>query len=183
MVIVPAIGWRGGALRRVSMLGACGGLFFGIPAWLDSGLLVAGVVVFVVMGAASGVWMSRRMVRYWPGSRALSGPRREAVVAAARRGHRIDDDSLAPAVDDYRQALHAAADHGRPWRWLLVAVLIVGVGSTLWDTTHGSVGNAVASVIYLVVIGLELFYWPKRTEVLLANADRAATMAGQSTRD
>lgn len=164
------------------MLGVCGGLFFGIPAWLDSGMLIAGAVVFVVLGAVSGVWIARRMTKYWPGASALSAAQREAVVAAARRGDRIDRGAgLAPAVDAYRHALHAAAERGRPWRWFLVVVLLVAVGSTLWDATHGSPGNAIASVIYLAVVGLELFYWPKRTEVLLANADRAATLAWQDT--
>lgn len=161
------------------MLGACGGLFFGVLAWLDSGMLLAGAVVFVVLGAASGGWIARRMVGYWPGSCELNGSQRKAVVAAARRGDRIGDKGLAPAVDEYRQALQAAADKGRPWRWVVVAVLLVGIASTLWDTTHGSLGNAVASVIYLVVVALELFYWPKRTEALLANADRAVVLASQ----
>lgn len=165
------------------MLGACGGVCFGVLAWLDSGMFVAGVVVFVVMGAASGVWIAHRMVKYWPGSTELSGLQCEAVVAAARRGDGIDDASLALAVQGYRDALHAAADQGRPWRWVVVAVLLVGVGSALWDATHGSVGNAVASALYLVVAGLELFYWPKRTEVLLANADRAAALARQGTQE
>ena len=168
-------------MRRVLTIGACGGLFFGVSAWLDSGMLIAGAVVYVVMGAISGAWIASRMTKYWPGSRELSGAQRETVVAAARRGDRIGSAGLAAAVDDYRHALHAAADRGRPWRWLLVAVLLVAVGSTLWDATHGSPGNAMASVIYLAVVGLELFYWPKRTEVLLGNADRAATMAWQDT--
>jgi hypothetical protein len=50
----------------------------------------------------------------------------------------------------------------------------------LWDAVHGSAGNAVASVVYLVVLGLELFWWPKRREGLLSNADRATAMARQA---
>ena len=179
--MVPAIVWRGGVLRRVLMSGVCGGLFFGVLAWLDSGMLIAGAVVFVVMGAGAGVWTAHRMARYWPGSMELSGAQRQAVVAAARRGDRIGGVGLASAVDEYRLALHAAADNGRPWRWVLVVVLLVGIGSTLWDATHGSPGNAIASVIYLTVVVLELRYWPKRTAALLANADRAATLARQGT--
>jgi hypothetical protein len=36
------------------------------------------------------------------------------------------------------------------------------------------------SVIYFVALLIELFWWPKRREQLLANADRAAEMARQS---
>jgi hypothetical protein len=41
----------------------------------------------------------------------------------------------------------------------------------------GSWGNAVASFIYLVMLLLELFWWPKRRDQLLANADRASDIA------
>jgi hypothetical protein len=35
----------------------------------------------------------------------------------------------------------------------------------------------VASGIYLVLLLIELFWWPKRRDRLLANADRAAEIA------
>jgi hypothetical protein len=38
----------------------------------------------------------------------------------------------------------------------------------------------VASCIYLALLGIELFWWPKRQEQLLSNADRAAEMARQT---
>jgi hypothetical protein len=41
----------------------------------------------------------------------------------------------------------------------------------------GSWGNAAASVIYLVIILLEVFWWPGREAPLLTNADRAAALA------
>ena len=50
----------------------------------------------------------------------------------------------------------------------------------MWDAVYGSWGNAVASGIYLVLLFIELFWWPKRMERLLANADLAAEMAGQT---
>ena len=56
-------------------------------------------------------------------------------------------------------------------------VLIVAVGSAVWDTAFGSWGNAIASAIYLVMLAVEVFWWPKRQRQLLANADRAAEMA------
>jgi hypothetical protein len=54
------------------------------------------------------------------------------------------------------------------------------VGTALWDTAFGSVRNGVASCIYLALLGIELFWWPKRQEQLLSNADRAAEMARQT---
>jgi len=41
----------------------------------------------------------------------------------------------------------------------------------------GTWGNAVASAIYLVLLLIELFWWPKRQKLLLTNADRAADIA------
>ena len=74
--------------------------------------------------------------------------------------------------------MHAAVEKGRPFRWLLLLVLVVGVAMAVWDSVFGSWGNAVASGIYLVVLLIELFWWPKRRDRLLMNADRAAEMAG-----
>jgi hypothetical protein len=119
------------------------------------------------------------MARYWPGARDLSGDGRVAVVYAVRHGDRIGDPALAPAVADYSRGLHAAADSGRRWRWVIVFVLVVAVVMTLWDAVFGSWGNAVASLVYLTLVGLELFWWPKRLAALLANADQSATMARQ----
>jgi hypothetical protein len=177
--MVPALVWRGGPVRRGATVGGCAGLFFGVLAWLDSGMLLSGAIVFVVLGVGGGFWMARRMTRYWPGATELSGVQRVAVVAAARRGDRIGDDSLAPAVVDYGRGLHAAAEDGRPWRWVIVFVLVVAVAMALWDAVHGSLGNIIVSVVYLVLACLELFWWPRRSDELLANADRAAAMARQ----
>lgn len=140
-------------------------------------MLLAGVVVLVTLGVASGIWVPRRMVKYWPDSRVLDGAQRVAVVDAARRGHRIGDQNLGPAVAGYNRGLHAAAEHARPLRWVIVAVLIIAIGAAAWDAVQGSVGNAVVSVIYLLLAALELFWWPRHTAELLANAARAAAMA------
>ncbi|UNB54061.1 hypothetical protein [Mycolicibacterium sp. YH-1] len=179
MVSIPAVVWRGGPIRRGVTVGASIGLLLGALAWLDSGMLIAGVIVLVVVGIGSGFWTGRRMTQYWPGSHELSGAQREQVVAAARRGHHVGDGALAPAVVDYSRGLHAAAEKGERLRWVIVFVLVVAVVTALWDAVLGSWGNAVASLVYLVLVGLELFWWPKRRAELLANADRAAAMARQ----
>jgi hypothetical protein len=177
MVTVPAFVWRGGFFRRALMVGATVGLFLGALAWLDSGILLAGVVVLVILGTFFGVWMPRRMARYWPAAKQLRGADRVAVARAARRGERIADVRLAQALIDYTNGLHSAAERARPFRRLVWLVLIVAMGSAVWDTVFGSLGNGVASGIYLVALLVELFWWPKRQDQLLANADRAAAIA------
>lgn len=130
--------------------------------------------MLVVVGTFYGVWMARRMARYWPGAKDLTGEQRVAVARAARRGEHIDDARLSQPVIDYSRALHAAAETGRWLRWVLVFVLAVGVGVAVWDFEFGTWGNAAASAIYLVAIAGELFLMPKWQAQLLANADRAA---------
>lgn len=175
--------WRGGFILRALMIGGAAGVFLGALAWIDSGFLLAGVLVLVIIGVFYGIWMPRRMARYWPRARQLNSNDRVAVVRAARRGERIDDPRLAQSVIDYSEGLHAAAEQARPLRWVLVFVLCVAVATAVWDTVFGSWGNAVASCIYLVMLLIELFWWPKRQERLLANADRAKEMASQQLPD
>ena len=177
MVTVPAFVWRYGPLLRGVILGVAAGVFFGALAWLDSGFLMIGLIVFVMLCVFYGVWMSRRMARQWPTAKQLSGPQRERVARAARRGEPIDDPALAPALTGYRDGLHEAAEQARLLRWLVWFVLIVAVGTAVWDAAFGSWGNAIVSVIYLVLLVLEVFWWPKRQRQLLANADRAAEMS------
>ena len=179
MVTVPAFAWRGGFFRRALTIGPAVGIAVGALAWLDSGFLLSGVIVLVIIGVFYGIWMPRRMARYWPRAKQLTGDERVTVVHTARRGERIDDARLTHAVVEYSQGLHASAEAGRPFRWLLPLVLIAAVATAVWDAVYGSWGNAVASCIYLVALLIELFWWPKRRDALLANADRAAEMTGQ----
>lgn len=174
---MPAFVWRGGFLRRALIIGGTVGVSLAALAWIDSGILLAGVMVLVIVGLFYGIWMPRRMARYWPGAKQLDGDDRVTVARTARRGERIGDARLAQAVVDYSQGMHAADEKARPFRWVLPLVLVVGVGTAVWDAVFGSWGNAVASGIYLVLLLLELFWWPKRRDRLLADADRAAEIA------
>ena len=176
---MPAFVWRGGFLRRALIIGGTVGVSLAALAWIDSGILLAGVMVLVIVGLFYGIWMPRRMARYWPGAKQLDGDDRVTVARTARRGERIGDARLAQAVVDYSQGMHAADEKARPFRWVLPLVLVVGVGTAVWDAVFGSWGNAVASGIYLVLLLLELFWWPKRRDRLLADADRAAEIAQQ----
>jgi hypothetical protein len=177
MVTVPAFMWRGGAVRRAVTLGVAIGFFLAALAWIDSGLLLGGIIAFVITAAVYGIVMHRRMARHWPGAKQLRGGDRVTVVRTARRGERIGDARLAQAVIDYSRGMHDAAEKGRLFRWFLIFVLVVAVGTAVWDGVFGTWGNAVASVIYLVLLLFELFWWPKRLEQLLANTDRAADIA------
>lgn len=178
MVTVPAMVWRGGFVRRALTIGSAIGLLVGVLAWLDSGLAAAGLAVLLIVGTCYGIWMARRMKRYWPGADGLSGAERVTVVRAARRGERITDARLSAAALDYRTGIHAAAEEAKPVRWLLPVVLAVGVATAGWDAVFGSWGNAVASFIYLVLLLAELFWWPKRRAQLLSNVDSAALSPG-----
>ncbi|OBK70341.1 hypothetical protein [Mycobacterium sp. 1274761.0] len=177
MVTVPAPVWRYGPALRGLILGVGVGGFLAILAWLDSGFLLATVIVFVMLSVSSGVWMSRRMARYWPSAASLSGSERERVVAAARNGHAVDDARLSPALGEYRDGLHTAAEEARPLRWLFWFVLVVAIASAVWDATFGSWGNTVASAVYLALLVLDMFWWPRRQRQLLANADRAVEIS------
>jgi hypothetical protein len=174
MLMLPAMAWRGGPVRRRVTVGGWAGLSFGMLAWLDSGILLSGVIVFVVVGIGCGFWAGRQMARYWPRADELSGAQRVAVVAAARRGECIGDDSLAPAVVDYGRGLRAAAEEDTLLRRAVVAlVLVAAAAMALWDAVLGSLGNAVVSIVYLLLIGLEFFWWPTRRADLVSNAEHA----------
>jgi O-antigen/teichoic acid export membrane protein len=180
MVTVPAFVWRGGFFRRGLIIGGTVGVSLAVMSWLDSGLWLSGVIVLVIMGVFYGIWMPRRMARFWPGANQLSGEDRVTVVRTARAGERIGDPALAQGVIDYNQGLHAAGEQGRPFRWVLPLILVVSVAAAVWDAVYGSWGNAVASVIYLAALLIEMIWWPKRRDELLAKGDRAAEMAGQT---
>lgn len=173
MLTVPAFIWRGGFWYRAAVIGSGIGLGLGVLAWIDSGFLPAGIAVLAIVGSFSGIWMARRMARSWPAARDLTGADRVSVVRAARRGQPLSDPRLVQAANDYRVGMHAAAEASRRYRWFLAVMLTIAAAAALWDARYGSVGNALVSVIYLILLALELFWWPKRQRQLLVNVDRA----------
>ncbi len=177
MVTVPAFVWRGGFFRRAATIGPPVGIALGTLAWIDSGFLLTGVAAAIVLGVFYGIWMPRRMARYWPGAKDLIGRDRVAVVRAVRRGDSIGDPRLAQPVVDYSTGLRAAAQQGRPLRWVLVFVLVASVLITAWDAVYGSWGNVVVSVIYLGLLLMELLWWKNVRRQLLVNAERSASAA------
>jgi hypothetical protein len=177
MLTVPAFVWRGGAFTRAVIVGLGAGVFLGLLAWLDSGLWFAALIVLGIITLIYGVWLGRRMVRYWPGASALTGEQRERVAGVTHWGGRIGDPALAQPVADFADGMHRAAEQGRPFRWVVPLVLAVAVGVAVWDSVFGSTRDMIASLLYLVLLGVELFWWPGRRDRLLANADRAKERA------
>lgn len=178
MVTVPAFAWRGGAVVGGLTVGVGVGVVLGALAWLDSGMLIVGVIVCVVLTVGYGTWMGRWMARHWPGARALSGADRVAVAQIVRSGAPVTDTGRARAILDYATGLRAAAEKAR-LRWLVWVLLAVATGTALWDTAFGSVANAIVSAIYLAMVGLEVFWWPRRQGEILRNAEHAAAAAAK----
>lgn len=176
MVTVPAIVWRGGSVLRALTIGVGFGAALGALAWIDSGLFLGFVVAFVLGGAIYGVLMSRRMARYWPDSFRLPGAERVALVRAARHGEMSSNPSWAAPTISYSEGLHAAVVK-LPVQWLVWLIVLVFAGSAAYDAVQGSIGNGIASFVYLAAVVVELFWWPKREAQLLANCDRAADHA------
>lgn len=179
MVTIPAPAWRGGFALRALTTGGVVGICVGFLAWLDSGFWLSGLIVLVFSGTVYGIFMARRMDRYWPGAKDLTGDERVAVARAVRQGQPIGDPLSQPVIE-YSAGLHAAAETGRWLRWLLIFVLVVAVATAAWDAVYGSWGNLVASAIYLVALVVEVFWLPRHQARLLANADTAATSARKS---
>ena len=177
MLTVPAFVWRGNAFGRAVLVGLATGVFLGLLAWLDSGLWFAALIAGAIITLIYSVWLGRRMVRYWPGASALTGEQRVRVVGVTHWGGRIGDPALAQPVVDFADGMHKAAEAGRPFRWVLPLILAVAVGTAVWDSVFGSTRDMIASLLYLVLMGVELFWWPGRRDRLLANADRAKERA------
>ena len=177
MLTVPAVVWRGGAFSRAVLVGVGTGSFLGLLAWLDSGLWIAGLLAAAIIAVIYGVWLGRRMVTYWPGANALSGEQRVRVAGVTRWGGRIGDPALAQPVVDYADGLRKSAESGRHFRWVVPLILVVAIGTAVWDAIFGSTRDVIASCVYLVLLGVELFWWPGRRDQLLINADRARERA------
>ncbi len=177
MLTVPAFVWRAGAVTRGVTVGVAVGAVVGVLAWLDSGMALGGVIAFSVLAVGYGAWMGRRMARYWPGAAALSPGERVAVARTVRGGAAVT--GQARAVLDYATGLIAAAAGVRPLRWLVWLLLVVAAGTALWDAVYGSAGNAIASAVYLALLGVEVFWWPRRQRQILANAEHCAQVAAK----
>lgn len=172
MLVIPAWVWRGGTVFRAMCLGLPAGVLLAALAFAESGVLLSAPVVFVVISVFNGVMMARRMGKAWPAAVDLSPDARVAVSSAVRRGHRIADARLAPAAQEYAGALRDAGQHARRWKWLVwlggAAVLVLAVADSVFATPRA----AAVSWLIVVLFAVEIFWWPRARDRLLANAER-----------
>lgn len=172
MLLIPAWVWRGGPLFRAVCLGIPAGVFVAALAFAESGVLISAPVVFVVISVFNGVMMARRMGKSWPAATDLSPDERVAVSSAVRRGHHLAKARLAPAAVEYAGALRDAGRQARRWQWLVwlggAAVLVLAAIDSVFATPR------VATVSWLMVVlfAVEIFWWPRVRDRLLANAER-----------
>jgi hypothetical protein len=161
-------------------LGLPVGIFLAALVFAESGVWLGALVAFVVLSIFNGIMMVRRMAKAWPAAVDLSPDERVAVSFAARRGHRIEDARLAPAAVEYVGALRNARVQARRWRWLVwlggAAMLVLAVIDSLFATPR------VAAVSWLVVVffAVEIFWWPRAQDRLLANAEDTGESACQA---
>jgi hypothetical protein len=180
MLLVPAWAWRGGPVFRAVFLGVPVGIFLAALVFAESGMLLGAVVAFVVLAIFNGIMMARRMAKAWPAAADLGPDERVAVSSAARRGHRIEDARLAPAAVEYVGALRDARARARRWRWLVwlggAAMLVLAV----IDSFFAPPRVAIVSWVVVVFFAIEIFWWPRAQDLLLAKAEDTGESARQA---
>jgi hypothetical protein len=176
MVAVPAWVWRFGVVVRALIVGAAVGIVVGLLAFLGFDFALAGLIAFVIVTLFYGAFMARRMARFWPGAKHLSGADRVAVVRAVRGGRDIGDPRLAPCVIEHSRGLRDAADR-KLWWWLIVVLGVVALGTAVLDTITGPIREVVVSWLYFAFFPIEAWWWPRRQAQLVANAQRAEESA------
>lgn len=179
VVVIPAWVWRGGPVFRMVSVGLAVGVFFGALGFAESGSVVALVALVALGPIVFGIPMARRMARFWPGAKLLSGEDRVAVVRATRRGHNVSEPSLAHAVIEYGSGLRDAHDHARRYRWVLPFVAALSLILALTDSFFESIRLALVSWLWVAIIVVELLWWPRKLADLLSNARQAETLARQ----
>ena len=133
---------------RALIVGPAVGVVIGLLALFGSNSVPAGLVAFVVVSLLYGAIMGRRMAKFWPGAKQLSGADRVAVARATRSGRDIGDARLAAGVIDYSRSLHRAAEGFRLWWWLILVLGVVALGTAIADTIFAPVREAVVSWLY-----------------------------------
>ena len=183
MVAVPAWVWRFPLIVRALIIGPALGLVIGALALIGSNSLLIGLIVLAVVTVVYGAVTARRMVKFWPGAKNLSGVDRMEVVRATRSGRDIGDPRLARGVTEYSRALREAAERFRLWWWMIALLGLVALGTAIADTVFSPVREAVVSWLYFAFFPVELVWWPRRQEQLLANAARAEESAHTRLRE
>jgi hypothetical protein len=179
VVVTPAWTWRGGPAFSALGAGLPVGFFFGALGFAESGSVVALLALIVLGPLVYGIPMARRMTRFWPEAKMVSGADRVAVVRASRRGEDIGEARLAHAVIDYGSGLRAASAQARRF-WVVVPVVAaVSLILAVTDSVFGPIRLALVSWLWVALVLIEMFWWPRRLTCLLANTARADDLARQ----
>ncbi len=177
MFLIPAWAWRGGPVRRGVCVGIPVGFFLATLVLAESGLVLGGVVAFVVTSVFYGALMARRMGRFWPAAKDLSGAERVAVVRAARQGRRLDDARLASAAVEYALGLRDAREQARAGRWLVWLAAAAMVVLAVLDSVSASPRSTFVSWLFVVFFAVEIFWWPRVRDRLVVNAERTVRLS------
>jgi hypothetical protein len=179
MVSVPAWVWRFGRVVRALIVGLAFGIVLGLLAMISTNSVSSGALAIVLITLIFALMMARRMSKFWPGAKNLTGADRVKVARAARGGHDIGDPRLAPAVIEYSRVLHEAGEHVRLRRWLIMLFAAVALGVAIADSIFSPLGEAVVSWLYFAFFPVEMLLWPRIAARLLVNAERAEAWATQ----
>jgi len=164
-------------VRRALGAGSAAGVFFALFVLVESGMWAAAAVVLLVLTPLYGVRVARRMSRVWPAGADLDPADRAAVVRATRRGETVRDPRLAPEVVRYAEALRVTAERDRLRWWVMALVAAVALVLAGYDTVAGTAREALVSWLVVVLVALDLIWWPRRRDRLMARVRRAEAAA------
>lgn len=164
-------------MRRALGAGSAAGVFFALFVLVESGMWAAAAVVLLVLTPLYGVRVARRMSRVWPAGADLDPADRAAVVRATRRGETVRDPRLAPEVVRYAEALRVTAERDRLRWWVMALVAAVALVLAGYDTVAGTAREALVSWLVVVLVALDLIWWPRRRDRLMARVRRAEAAA------
>jgi hypothetical protein len=158
-------------------IGAPAGVFIGLVQFAQSGSVAKGLRGGIFFGVFFGAAMALVMWRSWPGAKDLAPADRVAVQQVVRRGEKIDEARLAPAVLDYAGVVRRTQERESRRRWVLWlfvgATVIIALAATVDGTTR-------EEVVWWALVALwagSLLWLPRKQARLHSNASRAEAEA------
>lgn len=162
---------------RAVCLGVPAGVLLAALAFAESGVPLSAPVVFVVISLFNGVMMARRMGKAWPAATDLSADERVAVSSAARRGHAVAEVRLAPAAIEYAGALRDAAALSRRYQRIVLIGAVAALVLAVLDSFVATSRVAAVSWVIVALFAVEIWWWPRARDRVLANAERTRDSA------
>jgi hypothetical protein len=174
--------WRRGRLWSAVRIGAPAGAFVGLIQFAQSGSADRALRGGIFFGLFFGAAMALVVWRSWPGAKDLSSADRVAVQRIVRRGEKIEEARLAPAVLEYAGVVRRTQEREDRRRWVLWvfagATVIVALAVTIR-------GTAREEVVWwaLVALWAGLLLWlPRRQARLQSHASHAEDEAHRLVR-